>query len=245
MTELKMIPFADMLDTNPGVVDQEIFLLYGESGVGKSLLLAQFPDILVLGCDPGDKGGMPRTALPYNPKMIKINSYQEIQNLLPVLKENAGVAYKALGIDSVSFLQKMVMDNILVMVGREIPRFDEWNLNAERMRKLLARICEIPVPIIFTALPGTVKDEVTGKITGGPDLPGKLAGELARYCGVVARLFVRSSYDKNGKLIPQYRYTVVGDDTWYAKDRTGLVNPEGETSFEAFKAIFKIKGEKE
>jgi len=239
LTELNFIPYATMLDNQTGYPEQEIFLFYGESGVGKSLLTAQCPNVLVIGCDPGEKGGMPRTALPYNPKMIKIGSYQEFTNLLPVLKEHANTAFSCLAIDSVSFLQKMVMDNILMMVGREIPRFDEWNLNAERMRKLLARICEIPTPIIFTALTGTIKDEVTGKITGGPDLPGKLAGELSRYCGVVARLFVKSSYNKDGKLIPSYRYTVVGDDTWYAKDRTGLVSPEGETSFKAFEAIFK------
>jgi hypothetical protein len=231
------------LDSLIGEKDQEIFLFYGESGVGKSLLVSQFPNVLVLACDPGNKGGLPRTALKYNPKLIKINSYTQIQNLIEGLKENAWKQFSVLAIDSVSFLQKMVMDNILMMVGREIPRFDEWNLNAERMRKLIARLCEVPVPIIFTALTGTVKDEVTGKITGGPDLPGKLAGELSRYCSVVARLKVNSSYDKNGVLTPSYRYTVVGDDTWYAKDRTGLVKPEGETGFDAFKAIFEVQQE--
>lgn len=237
MTELNITNLSSLIEN--GETDQEIFLFYGDTGVGKSLLLAQFPDVLVLGCDPGEKGGMPRTALPYNPKMIKINNYQEMINIMPDLKENAGKQFGCLGIDSLSFLQKMVMDNVLSLVGREIPRFDEWNLNAERMRKLLARICEIPVPIIFTALTGSVKDEVTGKISGGPDLPGKLAGELARYCSIVARLYVRSTYDKNGQLIPSYKYTVVGDDTWYAKDRSGLVSPEGETNFKAFEAAFR------
>lgn len=219
--------------------EEEVILIYGESGTGKSLLTAQFPDILVLGCDPGTKGGMPRTALPYNPKMIKINSFSELNSLLPTLKEEAGKSFKCLGIDSISFLQKMVMKDILTFSNREIPRFDEWNLNSERMKNLLTRLCEIPATIVMTALPGSVKDEVTGKITGGPDLPGKLAGELARYCSLVVRLYMRTSYNKDGKPVPSYRYTVVGDDTWYAKDRTGLISPDGETNFEAFKALFK------
>lgn len=225
--------------------EEDIFLIYGESGVGKSLLASQFPDVLVLGCDPGSKGGLPRTALAYNPKVIRITSYQQLNVMIPLLHANAGTAFKSLAVDSVSFLGRLCMGNILSSVGRELPRFDEWNLNAERMRKILERLVEIPVPIIFTALPGTVKDEVTGKITGGPDLPGKLAGELARYCDVVIRLYMRSSYDKSGKLVPSYRYTVAGDDTWYAKDRTGLIKEkEGETSFEAIRPIFQItKGE--
>lgn len=225
--------------------DNTIFLIYGESGVGKSLLLSQFPDILILACDPGTRGGIPRTALAYNPKVIKIESYAQLNNMIPDLKENAGKTFSCLGIDSISFLGRLCMGNILSSVGREIPRFDEWNLNAERMRKILERLCEIQTNLIFTALPGTVKDEVTGKITGGPDLPGKLAGELARYCDVVMRLYMRTIFDKNGKSIPSYRYTVAGDDTWYAKDRTGLIkDPDGETSFKAIEPIFQItKGE--
>lgn len=242
MPDLETLPLSDLFVSEE---ENEIFLIYGDSGTGKSLLTAQFPDVLVLGCDPGARGGMPRTALPYNPKMIKIESFQQLNNLIPDLKENAGKAFRCLAVDSVSFLGRLCMGNILFTVGREIPRFDEWNLNAERMRKILEKLCEIPATIIFTALTGTVKDEVTGRITGGPDLPGKLAGELSRYCSVVMRLYMRTTYDKNGSPIPSYRYTVAGDDTWYAKDRTGLIaQKEGETSFKALEPIFQTnKGE--
>ena len=219
--------------------EQRIILLYGASGTGKSLLVSQFPDVLILACDPGQTGGVPDTAKKYNPKVIRIVSYAQILNLLPVLKEKAGSAFQTLAVDSTSFLQRLVMAHILNISGAEIPRYEEWNLNAERMRKLLERFCEIPCHVIFTALEGTVKDEVTGKITGGADLPGKLAGEFPRYCGVVARLKVDSTYDSKGKLMATYRYSCTGDSTWYAKDRTGRLALEGPTEYAQFKNLFE------
>jgi len=221
--------------------EDDILLLYGPSGVGKSLLVAQFPDVLILGCDPGKRGGVPKTADKYKPKVIKVESYSHMMGLIPVLKEKAGKEFGMLAIDSASFLHRMVMSNILTMVGREIARFEEWNLAQERMKKILERTCEIPCPIIFTALDGTAKDEITGKVTGGPDLPGKLQGEFPRYCSVVARLFVRTSYDKSGTLLSLYKFRVVGDDTWVGKDRTGLLPKEGETKWETFAPLFKKK----
>jgi len=219
--------------------EQHIVLLYGKSGVGKSTLVAQIPDVLILLCDPGKAGGFPDTAKKYNPKVIKIESYAQMLNLIPVLKEKAGKEFKALAVDSVSFLQRVVISHILRMAGTEIPRFDEWNLNAERMRKILEQLCEVPCHVIFTALDGQVKDEVTGATTGGADLPGKLAGEFPRYCSTVARLTVNSSYDTKGKLTANYIYTCVGDSTWSAKDRTGLIPLSGPTTIESFMPLFK------
>lgn len=233
ITSLQITTLQDLEDQN------DVICLYGNSGVGKSLLAAQFPKPLILACDPGLRGGMPRTADKYNPNVIIIKSFPHFVGTLQKVKPYAGKLYETLVVDSISFLTNMCLANIMSVVGREIPKFDEWNLNAGRMRKLLISICETPATIVITGLEGTVKDEVTGKITGGVDLPGKLAGEFPRHCTVVARLFVRTSYDKNGALSANYFMTTVGDDTWYAKDRTGLLPSVMPTSFDGLKILFK------
>jgi hypothetical protein len=124
----------------------------------------------------------------------------------------------------------MIMKSILDVAGREIPRFEEWNLNAERTRRLINNLVDIPAHIVFTAIDDLSKDETTGRMYGGPSLPGKLSKELPQAVDVTMRLFTTTSYGADGKLKVSYRYRTVPDDTWFAKDRTRLLQAEGEVT---------------
>lgn len=242
MTE--QYPWKELKD----VVEKEraplSFLVYGPSGVGKTTFSSFFPRPLILACDPGILGGS-LSALRNNPKHLKIESYDQVLKLLPLLKKAAWKEFDTLVIDSISYMGRLVMASILKAVGREIPRFEEWNLNAERMRKLINSFAEIGTHVVFTAVDSMTKDEVTGKIYGGPDLPGKLSKELPQACDIVLRLFVSSSYDSSMKKQTVYKYTTTPDDVWFARDRTGLLPAEGILSkddpFKDFRILFQEK----
>lgn len=205
---------------------QRTILLYGPSGSGKTYLAAQFPDPLILGCDPGVLGGS-MSAIKFGVKHLKVTDYQSMMDLLPVLKANAGSEFKTLIVDSITFFGKLCLRNILERVGREKPQFDEWGLNYARVANFINNICELNCHIVFTAIDKLNKDEVTGKIMGEPMLPGQLAKELPQSVDVCARLYTVTGYDNSGKLQVTYKYRTVPDDLYFAKDRSQLLKSEG------------------
>jgi hypothetical protein len=219
---------------------QRVLLFYGPSGCGKTFLAGQLPRPLFLSCDPGTLGGA-ESARKFGVKHVKINSYKEMIDILPTIKEAAGKEFETVIVDSISYLARLVMQAILQQVNREIPRFEEWNLNAERLRRLINTIADLKAHIVFTAVDDMSKDEMTGKLYGGPALPGKLSKELPQACDTVVRLFTTTGYTAQGKLEVKYRYRVVPDDVWFAKDRTNLVAPEGEAGFKALEVLFTNK----
>ena len=220
---------------------QRTFLFYGPSGSGKTRLASQFPGALILSCDPGVMGGA-ASAID-GVKQMKISSYEQLLSLMPILQEQAGKEFKTLVIDSVTYMGKLSLAHILKSAGREMPRFDEFNLNYQRVTRLINNLSELNCHIVFTAIDKMDKDETTGKMWGGPDLVGKLAKELPQAVDVVCRLFTSSGYNSTGKMEVKYKFKSVADDTWNAKERAepgkNILPPEGETNFEAFKPFFK------
>lgn len=230
---------------------QRVLLFYGPSGCGKSFLACQWPNVAVLACDPGPLGGVPESALKFKPKVIKIATYDDLLNIFPKLKAEAGKTFDNIVVDSISFLQQKILLAVLQKVGREIPRFEEWNLTQARMRRVVSALAELPCGKIFTAVDGASKDEVSGKMQGFPDLSGKLAREVPQSCDAVVRLFVDTGYNKDMQTVVTYKFRTVPDETYYAKDRTGLLPAEGvlgtnppsssnpRPGFEVFKTLYK------
>lgn len=211
-------------DSTESTQDQKIFLIYGPSGTGKTTLSVNIKPkdsvgTLVLGCDPGKLGGS-LSIVPYKPKFLKIQTYSQLINLLPDLRKHAGTEFDVLVVDSMTYLSNIVMAEILESVKREIPRFEEWNLNATRIRRLINSLVDIGTHVIFTAIDDISKEETTGKMFGGPNLPGKLSKELPQACDVVIKLYAQSSFGSDMKRQVNYRFQSVPDDIWFARDRT-------------------------
>lgn len=218
---------------------QRTVLLYGPSGSGKTYLSAQFPKPLFLSCDPGELGGA-ISAEKFGVKHVKMNTYQDVLDIMPILQVNAGTEFETIIIDSATYLGKMTMKSILKAKGKEIPLFDEYKLNYARMAMLINNFVELHCHVVFTAIDKFDKDEVTGKMLGGPNLVGQLVTELPQAVDICARLFTQTSYGANGKLQTNYKYRVVPDDLYFAKDRTTLVPTEGNSDFETFiKPLFE------
>lgn len=226
VTEGEKKPWNILEETN-GTIYQRVMLFYGQSGSGKTRLACEIfgSDTLLLSCDPGGLGGA-LSAIHLKPKHIKVDSHSQLVALIPLLKKDAGKEFKCLVVDSVSYLQRIFMSSILQTIGRELPRFEEWNLCVERMRNIIKQIAELDCHVIFTATEDTQKDEITGAIFGGPNLPGKLAKELPQACDIVAHLMATSAYNSQGKREVVYKMINVPDGVWFARDRTSKLPAE-------------------
>lgn len=234
--QTEILPWIELHEED--VFETTTFLFYGTTGSGKTYLSGQFPNPLILACDPGQYGGS-MSAKKFNPKVIRITSYDQLLSLLPTLERYIKKEIDTIVIDSVSYLQRIVMNNILIKTGRETPRFDEWNLLVERMRNLINKFADFKCFTVLTATEQIQKDEITGRLIGSPNLPGKLAQELPQACDVVCRLFVTSSLTPSGKQI-KYRFQSTPDDIWISRDRTGTLPPEGDTKIEMFQHLLKL-----
>jgi len=227
----------DILDEETSLA-QVTILLYGQSGVGKTFLAAQTPGPLFLTCDTGQYGGV-LSARQFKPKYVKISSYSQFQCLLPFLEKDAGKEFKTLILDSSTSFQKIIMKSILSLTSREIARFEDWNLCVERMRTAVNFLGALNSHLIITATEQLIRDELLGKLIGGPNLPGKLAQELPAAVDIALHLYTRTGFDKSGRKTVTYLMSSAPDEIWVGKDRTGTLPVECPTSFEILKPLFK------
>ena len=224
-------------------IEQYSFLFYGGSGSGKTSLAAQFIEIgqtLFLSCDTGKYGGL-LSGRRYSPLQIRLNTYDDYLKCIEHLEKDAGERFRVCILDSVTSFQRIVMQHILRLSGREVARFEDWSLCVERVRTALNKLGGLRCHLILTATEQLIRDELIGKLIGLPNLPGKLAHELPAAVDVVLHLYTRTGYDKTGKKQVNYLMSSTPDELWVAKDRTALLPVEAATDFKTLKILFEGK----
>lgn len=207
-------------------------LIYGGSGVGKTRLACQFPKPLVLACDPGNYGGV-LSGKEFLPKFIVIKSYAQVLSLLPDLEKEAGKSFETLVIDSLTYLQRIILDDLLAKAGKEWPKSDEYSLCKSRLRNLIVKMSGFNSNFVVTTTEQVDKDENLGKLLGLPDLIGQLSREVPQAVDTCLHLYVESGFDAAGVKRTNYKMTCAPDSIWFAKDRTNLVPKDCATSIES------------
>jgi KaiC/GvpD/RAD55 family RecA-like ATPase len=174
-------------------------LIYGESGTGKTTLAGSADAVPamrnVLFVD-AEKGDLSLRKTSYRPSVVRVNQWWQLDNIYHALLAGDH-EYQTVVVDSLNEINDMSVDEILATIAADptserdpdLMQFQDWNKNQSRILAMLRRWRDLPMNVIFTCLMKEDKDQRTGKIRKGLDLPPKLGRKVPAIFDSVFYLF--------------------------------------------------------
>lgn len=205
-------------------------LIYGEPGVGKTLLASTAEDHLLTGpvLHLDIEGGLVTVRKKKNYQAIRVRSIAkiiEVHDMVESLSAKGECPWKTVILDNISELQKLDLRTVMLeakekardpdKVDLDVPSQREWGKSGERMRRIIRAYRDLPVHTIAVAWMGSEHDDSTGIVSYYPLMPGKLRGEVPGYFDIVGRL---TAVSKQGDVVRSLQ--VAGTNRVVAKDRT-------------------------
>lgn len=191
-------------------------LLYGEPSSGKTFhfgTLTTWPEeflpALLIDIDGGWDTIRHKSEIDISPPI------RNLQALKDLYKELAAdpFHYKCVGLDNISELQKIDMNEVMVdakakaqnpdNIDLYVPSPREWGKSGERMRIIIRAFRDLPSHTICLAHMDEKEDKRFKFDRIWPGMPGKLRHELAGFFSVVGYLNV---YEENGEVYRQIQF---------------------------------------
>ena len=202
-------------------------LVYGDPGVGKTVFSCSGDKTIFIDVEGGALSVQSRIK---SKKVVKkkFETFDEIEDFIRSLQEKGSGKADTLVIDSITELQKKLMDYI-VESHPEVKRpygdgltVGDWGYNTERMRRFTRMARDLDMNVIFTALAMDEKNEVTGAVKTMPKMSSKLAADVCGYVDIVGYLYVDNvQTDEDTEAVRRMLVQPVG--SYYAKDRSSVL----------------------
>ena len=186
-------------------------LVYGQSGIGKTVLCATAPKPLILDSENGLLS-LSNTQVD-SAEINNLNDLKEAFKFLSAAKHE----YQTVCVDSLSEVAEKVL--IEYKAVERDPRA-AYGKMAEEIFAVVRKFKQLPLHVIFTAKQTRIEDAFTGKSTFGPSFPGQqLPLNLPYQLDLVLALRIGQ---KDGN---KFRFIQPQPDVQYdAKDRTGILD---------------------
>ncbi|MCL4473534.1 MAG: ATP-binding protein [Actinobacteria bacterium] len=202
------------------VQDALKLVVYGDSGVGKTVFGSTAPKPLYISCEAGllsiaDK----------NIDVVEIGTWPDLVAAFELLKSGSH-PYKSVVLDSLTELQKKHQDYLLSKNGQPRLSMQGWGDNIQATRKVCRTFRDLPMNVILIALAGEIAGE-DGSGTprkrfalNGKDLPNEVMG----FFDLVGYMFTRDEKDDAGQVITKRAIRFQSNEFIPAKDRSGKLD---------------------
>lgn len=204
-------------------------LVYGDSGMGKTVLTATLPGPLLLSAESGALSlkrknlerlfGVNTPGITYEIPTILITSVDDLSEAYNWCARSADARYfQSIALDSITEIGEVVLNNAKRQVKDPRQAYGEL---IEKMETLIRAFRDLPGKNVYMAAKmEPMKDEMTGVVKYAASMPGsKLGPKLPYYFDEVFRLGVNKDPQGNS-----YRFLQTQPDLQFvAKDRSGAL----------------------
>lgn len=206
-------------------------LVYGEAGVGKTMLLATAPVPVMISNESGALSlrkanlerlyGVGNPHITYNMPIIEVKTVEDLVDAHRWCAESAEAkAFQTIGMDSSSEIAEVILNNAKRQVKDPRQAYGEL---IEKMETTIRSFRDLPNKhVLITAKMEPMKDEMTGVVKYAPAMPGaKLGNKLPYFFDEVFRLGINKTPQGES-----YRFLQTQPDLQFvAKDRSGALAP--------------------
>jgi len=213
-------------------------IIYGKSGVGKTVLLATKKAgkrTLIVDVEDGTLSiagadvDVVRITFGEDPDS-QADAFAQMQAIFTMLKADAGKKYDLLAIDSLTQAQKFVLSGTIREKIKQREAKSLWKASledqgimTEKMRHMLWDLRSLPMHIVYTCLSQDVLPEGEVQTYETLALTPKFRDNVLAYSDVVARLDITKARDKSGNVVENVRrLSLQSDGSFAAKVRTPL-----------------------
>lgn len=204
-------------------------LVYGGSGVGKTVLTATLPNPVLISAESGAlslrESNLKRifgedASICYNMPIITVRTVEDLRDVhLWCLQSREAGQFQSIGLDSSSEIAEVILNNAKRQVKDPRQAYGEL---IEKMETLIRAFRDLPNKnVLISAKMEPTRDELSGVVKYGPSMPGaKLGPKLPYFFDEVFRLGIGK--DQQGK---EFRFLQTQPDLQFeAKDRSGALS---------------------
>ncbi len=206
-------------------------LVYGSSGIGKTMLVATLPSPILLSAESGLLSlapnniqrvfGANQAGISYDVPVIPIRTVEDIRDAFNWFQTSPQARpFQSIALDRLSEIAEVVLSN--AKKGVKDPR-QAYGTMIEQMLQTVRLFRDLPNRNVYMSCKAeATKDDLTGVVKWGPAMPGsKLGAQLPYYFDEVLRLGVNKDPQGNS-----YRFLQSQPDMQFdAKDRSGMLAP--------------------